>query len=65
MDDPTWCCDYKSRCDNKIIKRFLESIQKYLDDDIPKTNYNNDIEYWIAEKEKWKVEYEQNEEDDK
>lgn len=65
MDDPTWCCDYKSRCDNKVIKLFLtdyEEVRKLLAG-VP-------IPYGIiikidTLKEKWDNIYEKNEKDDK
>lgn len=65
MDDPTWCCDYHSRCDNRVIKLFLidyEEIRKGLKD-VP-------IPYGVrikidTLKEKWEKIYNKNEEDDK
>ena len=51
MDDPTWCCDYYRRCDNKVIKLFLRDLEDCKDiEDI---------------RNKWDEIYKKNEEDDK
>ena len=57
MDDPTWCCDYHSRCDNKIIKEILNDLT---------TKYDNNPK-WTLKKiiNKWTKRYKENEEDDK
>ena len=57
MDDPTWCCDYHSRCDNKIIKEILNDLT---------TKYDNNPK-WTLKKiiNKWTKRYKKNEEDDK
>lgn len=45
---------YEDKGRKRIIDDFLKSIQKWLDDDIPKYAYLDDeIEYWIHESEKW------------
>lgn len=54
MDDSTWCCDYHSRCDNKIIKLFLQDLQ-----DARNMDEVNDVIN------KWDERYKKNEEDDK
>ena len=67
-DDPTWCCDYKSRCVIPIIKQIIADIKKWEDCDIP--HYKNswkddDIEYFDSIKKKWEKELKRCEEDDK
>ena len=49
-DDPTWCCDYHSRCDNKVIGLFLQDLE------------DKNIEELKC---KWGELYKKNEEDDK
>ena len=51
MDDPTWCCDYIPRCQNKVIKLFLQDLED-----------NNDIE---DVRNKWDEIYKENEGKDK
>lgn len=54
MDDPTWCCDYHSRCDNKVIKIFLQDLEDV-----------KNLEDIDALKCKWGELYNKNDEDDK
>ena len=56
-DDPTLCCDYKSRCRIPLIKEFLEDLT---------TRYDNNI-YWTLNEiiKKWSTRLKDNEEDDK
>ena len=54
MDDPTWDCDYHSRCDNKIIKIILEDLEDC-----------KNIEGINFLKCKWGELYNKNEEDDR
>ena len=65
MDDPTWDCDYKSRCNNRIIKLLMddyENLRKKFDCvEIP-YNLHKEINGF---KDKWMRMYEENEEDDK
>jgi len=64
MDDPTWCCDYKSRCDNRIIKLFLtdyEEVRKELEGVLIPYNVILKID---ALKKKWNKIYNENEKDD-
>jgi len=38
----------------KLMKEFVDSIQRYLDNNIPVVNLLDDeIQYWVKEKEKW------------
>ena len=65
MDDPTWCCDYKSRCDNKVIKLFLkdyEKVRKELEGVLIPYNIILKIDDL---KKKWDKIYKENEENDK
>lgn len=65
MDDPTWCCDYHSRCDNKVIKLFLtdyEEVRKELEGVAIPYNVILKID---ALKDKWDEIYKKNEKDDK
>ena len=50
-DDPTWDCDYHSRCDNKIIALILRDMKD-----------GDNIKFII---DKWEDIYKDNEEDDK
>jgi len=65
MDDPTWDCDYHSRCANRILKVVLddyENLRKKFDGfEIP-YNLHKEIDGF---KEKWLKVYKDNEGDDK
>ena len=65
MDDPTWCCDYTSRCDNKVIKDFLKDFEE-VRIGLAKVKIPYSVIIKIDTlKEKWDKIYEKNEEDDK
>lgn len=54
MDDPTYCCDYWRRCDNKVIKLFLRDLEDAKNMEEVQEVYN-----------KWDEKYAENEKDDK
>lgn len=65
MDDPTWCCDYTSRCDNRVIKLFLKDYNEVRSGLQGVSIPYNIILKIDALKEKWDKIYKKNEEDDK